>query len=272
MATDGVKIIDGDLAYDIYSIFMEMYDAGASLVEIKQAIEQPFDEEDGFDYEIYITVYALALWQIGQLTSDIITEVDEAIRRGAGVKVWTEEDSPKRGQKRQIELEKFRRKLTSVNPRIRKRRIYKIPKSFLLEEDTAFTFQLPSGKYCVTILLSIFCDKGKCTYYFIESTYSSNTKPHINDIRKGDVIVRSMHDTGSNYEYGFSITAVGTKDLRSFASNLEQIGEVRILSELKKVGTYGGARTFKSFCQQWENQELYTKNMDLLQIPLSTFL
>ena len=29
MATDGVKIIDGDLAYDTYEHIMELYDSGA---------------------------------------------------------------------------------------------------------------------------------------------------------------------------------------------------------------------------------------------------
>ena len=53
MATGGVKIIDGDLAHDVYHTFMEMYDASASIQEIKTAVEQPLDEEDGFDYEIW---------------------------------------------------------------------------------------------------------------------------------------------------------------------------------------------------------------------------
>ena len=30
MATDGVKIIDGDLAHDTYEYIMELYDSGAS--------------------------------------------------------------------------------------------------------------------------------------------------------------------------------------------------------------------------------------------------
>ena len=31
MATDGVKIIDGDLAHDTYEYIMELYDSGAYL-------------------------------------------------------------------------------------------------------------------------------------------------------------------------------------------------------------------------------------------------
>ena len=36
MATDGVKIIDGDLAHDTYEYIMELYDSGASAERIKK--------------------------------------------------------------------------------------------------------------------------------------------------------------------------------------------------------------------------------------------
>ena len=36
MATDGVKIIDGDLAHDTYEYIMELYDSGASGEIIKK--------------------------------------------------------------------------------------------------------------------------------------------------------------------------------------------------------------------------------------------
>ena len=36
MATDGVKIIDGDLAYDTNEHIMELYDSGASAEIIKK--------------------------------------------------------------------------------------------------------------------------------------------------------------------------------------------------------------------------------------------
>ena len=44
MATDGVKIIDGDLAHDTYEYIMELYDNGASAEIIKKEI--PFIKED----------------------------------------------------------------------------------------------------------------------------------------------------------------------------------------------------------------------------------
>lgn len=63
MATDGVKILDGDLARDTYEGIMDLYDSGASLEAIRA--EMPFVQEDygpdtAFYHEIFVTAYALA--------------------------------------------------------------------------------------------------------------------------------------------------------------------------------------------------------------------
>ncbi len=90
MATDGVKIIDGDHAHDVYHTFMELYDAGASFEEIQTAVEA-LNVGDDFDTEIFITAYALALWETGQLTEKIRQQVQQAIQRGAFVEYLTQE-------------------------------------------------------------------------------------------------------------------------------------------------------------------------------------
>ncbi len=40
MGLDGAKIIDGDLANDIYNDFMSLYDEGYEIEEIKSKIEE----------------------------------------------------------------------------------------------------------------------------------------------------------------------------------------------------------------------------------------
>ena len=257
MATDGVRIIDGDLASDTYDQFMEMYDAGATVQEIRQAVEEPYDEEDGFDYEIYITVYALALWQIGQLTPYVIAEVDEVIDRGAGVKTWTEECGAKEGQKRQLELEKLRKKLSLPNLKIRKRRTYKVVTKFVFEENAVITFQLPDGDYCATILVSIMQHQGRCHYFFIVSTYKSKRKPTIEDIKNVEIVGRKKPLSFGNYGVWLATILLGPKLLRSFASQFEQIGKLEIKPEHKEIGSSGGAKSFEDFCQRWTNSERY---------------
>ena len=257
MATDGVKIIDGDLATDTYGTFMEMYDAGASIQEIKTAVEQPLDKEDGFDYEIYITVYALALWQTGQLTPDVRAEVDEAIARGAGAKVWTEECGEKDGKKRQRELEKLREKLALPNPRIRQRRVYKLVTKFVFEENSLLAFQLPDGNYCATILMKIVQHQGRYYYDFITTTYKAPQKPNVNNIINAVVFGRSVAWKNDVQLFGLDIISIGPKALRAFQDKFEVIGKVEIRAEFKLRGMYGYAHDFETFYKAWTDIEQF---------------
>ena len=89
MATDGVKIIDGDLAHDTYEYIMELYDNGASAEIIKKEIpfiKEDYGDETDFYHEIFVTAYALAFWEIGELTDEILNEVKRVIELKAGVK------------------------------------------------------------------------------------------------------------------------------------------------------------------------------------------
>ena len=272
MATDGVKIIDGDLAADTYGTFMEMYDAGASIQEIQATVEQPLDEEDGFDYEIYITVYALALWQTGKLTPDVIAEVDKAIARGAGVSVWTEECGIKEGQKRQRELEKLREKLALPNLKIRERRVYKLITKFIFEENAVLVFQLSDGNYCAAIVMQVFQHQGRTEYRFIASTYMGINKPTVEGVRSGHVLGHRIPSGFGGHKTGLYVVAIGPKLLRSIACNFEQIGRIEIRSESKHIGSYGGAQDFDSFCWKWSNQAFHMKHLGETAIPLEELL
>jgi hypothetical protein len=272
MATDGVKIINGDLAADTYSTFMEMYDAGASIQDIKAAVEQPLDEEHGFDYEIYITVYALALWQTGQLTPDVIAEVDEAIARGAGVSVWTDECGTKEGKKRQRELEKLRDKLAQPNPKIRKRRAYKLVTKFVFEENAVLVFQVPDGNYCVAILMEIMQHQGRCHYHFIASTYKGFDKPTLDTVKEAEVLGRKVPCGFGQYQIGLDAIAVGPKLLRSFAHKFEQLGKIELRPECKHISMYGWAQSFEVFHRNWNNFDNHIEIFKGEKVPLNSLL
>ena len=82
MATDGVKIIDGDTAHDTYWGIMDLYDSGATSETIRLQIPFPQpDYYDDFDYEIYTTAYALAMWEIGFIAKEIVEEVKIAMEK-----------------------------------------------------------------------------------------------------------------------------------------------------------------------------------------------
>ena len=122
MATDGVKIIDGDTAYDTYNEIIDLYDSGEAAESIRE--KKPFPPEgyvDDFDYEVMVAAYAQAFWEIGFIGDDIIAEVKRVIEAGACVKSWTEECGAKAGKARQKELDRLWTKINSPNPKIRSR-------------------------------------------------------------------------------------------------------------------------------------------------------
>lgn len=125
MATDGVKIIDGDTAHDTYWGIMDLYDGGATKETIREGLPFPQpDYYDDFDYEIYTTAYALAMWEIGFITDEIVNEVKSVICKGACVKAWTADADAKTGKQRQKELDKLWNKITVANAKVRKRKKY----------------------------------------------------------------------------------------------------------------------------------------------------
>jgi hypothetical protein len=139
MATDGVKIIDGDLAHDVYHTFMDLYDAGESTETIKATVEQLRVDNDDVDDEIFITAYALALWEIGQLNEKTLSQVAFAIQQDAFANYLTQsEDAPSEGRKRQAVLKRFWNKITQPNLRPRKRKSHKFkPNSFLMRATSS---------------------------------------------------------------------------------------------------------------------------------------
>ena len=184
MATDGVKIIDGDTAYDVYALFMDAYNEGSDIVRLREMYEQDKVQYsfDDCEYEICITVYALAFWEIGELTPEILKEVETVIAKGAGVADWAEQVDEKAGIARQKELDKFLKKISVPNTKIRTRKKYAKVKHLIFNIGDVLAFRMPDGKYGLTIIVDIIQYHGECEYMFCRTTFNSNEKPTIESI------------------------------------------------------------------------------------------
>ena len=93
MGLDGAKIIDGDLANDIYNDFMSLYDEGYEIEEIKSKIEEyKLELIDDLEQEIYLTVFAQALWEVGENVEDLRQKIEDFQRSNKGLQYgikWT---------------------------------------------------------------------------------------------------------------------------------------------------------------------------------------
>ena len=89
MAIDGTGIIDSDLAHDIYNEFMDLYDAGLFIDEIRKRIYQFKDElSDNLELEIFYSVLCHALWEIGELLETDYKELENYYENEQGLNEW----------------------------------------------------------------------------------------------------------------------------------------------------------------------------------------
>jgi hypothetical protein len=190
MATDGVKIIDGDLAHDTYWGIMDLYDSNVDIATIKKEIpfvRSYYGLEDDFYHEIFVTSYALAFWEIGALTDDILLEVQTVIKLGAGVKAWTAQVDDKAGKARQKELDRLFKKIGQPNTKIRARKKYRKISNFHFQVDDLLTFKLKDNFYRAVICVSVDQYRGECNYMLTPTTYKSKSKPTVDDLFNYDI-------------------------------------------------------------------------------------
>lgn len=300
MATDGVKIIDGDTAHDTYWGIMDLYDNGATIETIRE--KMPFPESDSFDdfeYEIYTTAYALAFWEIGFITDDIIEEVQKVIEKGACVEEWTEECDEKTGKARQKELDKLWKKINSPNTKIRKRKKFKKVKKFIFDINDVLIFQLLDTFFYVTIVLDVKQYRGECDYYFGKIVFKESQKPTIQDIVNCDILgykipssldldaakllamsydeiqneggfdaflKKEAEKTPRNYSIGLEAVVFEHSHLTEIAHNFQKIGNLKLNEIGKQIGSYFGGETIEDFTWDLKNSKGgICKIVDLLE-------
>lgn len=293
MATDGVKIIDGDLAHDTYWGIMDLYDSNIDINEIRRHIpfvRAEYGIDNDFYHEIFVMAYALAFWEIGGLTADILAEVNSVNTIGAGVRVWTEQVDIKAGKARQKELDKLIKKINQPNIKIRSRKKYRKITNFHFQIDDLLTFKLNNDYYLAVVCASINQYRGECNYMLTPTTYMSKTKPTVEELFNYDISGISI---GSGYDrdttismqpgiealwplysyYGvffFGLVQLGLdhKDLIHFKDKFEKVGTLKIKDGFKQSGSRSGFNTFDDFLASFDDFEREQKYFDSKKFPV----
>ncbi|WP_320052496.1 hypothetical protein [uncultured Acetobacteroides sp.] len=292
MATDGVKIIDGDTAHDTYWGIIDLYDSGVDVDNISE--EFPLiqaDYFDDFDNEIYVTSCALALWEIGQMTEDKLSYVKSVIDKGACVKVWTEEYDLKEGKARQKELDKLWKKISQTNTKVRARKKFRKITKFYFQPDDLLTFHLRDGNYRAVICASIEQYRGQCNYILVPTTYNSSKKPTADDLKDKEILGRQIGSgydqqttkqrqpgieriwqlTGGNCNFFFGVIkfAVDHKDFINFKDRFEKVGTLKIVEGLKETGSFGYEESFERFETIFGDLENHIKLFQQRKYPVT---
>jgi len=293
MATDGVKIIDGDTAHDTYWGIMDLYDSGADFETIDNEFPLVQSEYiDDFDNEIYVTAIALALWEIGQMTTEKLTYVKKVIDKGACIQVWTEECDIKTGKQRQKELDKFWKKISNPCEKVRQRKKFRKITNLYFQPDDLLTFKLKDGNYGAVICISIGQYRGQCNYILVPTTYNSNIKPNVEDLKDKEILGRQIGSgydqqttkemqpgieriwnlTGKNCNFFFGVIqlAVDHKDFINFKDKFEKVGTLKIIEGLKNLGSFGYEENFERFEEIFLDLERHIEIFKYKKYPVKT--
>jgi len=267
MAIDGVKIIDSDSAHDVYNPIMEMYHFGEPIEKIKNEIDslEPHVTYSELEHEIYTTAYALAMWEIGGLSTEQLQKVRDIVSKGASV-LWND-IAPNAAKARQKILDKFLRKIEQPNLNVKKRKNYKKATDFVFLPEEVFTIQFEDKTFGAAILVMTFQEGKTLCYAFAELVLdeiivAAKEKPTLEDVI-WFCKVRARINLGFD-----SIKIVNHKNLLTFKDKLEKIGSVKIKMDVKKLGSFGGGvDTFEEFCARWDDGKGKMKNLhDLLEL------
>lgn len=290
MATDGVKIIDGDTAHETYWGIMDLYDSDADLNKIEHAFPLiQTDYVDDFDNEIYVTSCGLALWEIGLMTPDKLDYIQTIVDKGATVAEWSKENE-KDGLARKRELEKYLKKINQNNTKVRHRKKYRKITNLYFHANDILTFKV-DGKYKAVICLTVDQYRGNCEYKLALTTYSSSIKPTAAEFLEAEIlgvhigsgfpqsetilqqpgIEKLWEYVGgtNNHFFGMAVIAVSHKDFIDFKHFFEVTGNIKIKEGLKEIGSYGYESDFDRFEAIFGNLESHIETFRLRRYPIS---
>ena len=171
----GMGITQSDEFCDIYERFIEEYDEGKPLLDIKQDILdeylEEFDENDGILHDVYFAI-GKAEWMCGGISDEVLEKITQIIHSGANIEFYRELEASKSDLKlRQKNLDKFLSSLTVPREKPRKRKIpiekyqpIEKPKLPPFKCGDIFLYEV-NGKYRLLCLIS----RGK--FYSTVATY-----------------------------------------------------------------------------------------------------
>ena len=123
----GMGITQSDEYCEIYERFMEEYDEGKPLLDIKQDILdeylEEFDEDDGVLHDVYFAI-GKAEWMCGGISNEILEKIAEIINSGSNIEFLRELEATESDLKiRKKNLDKFLSALIIPRGKTKKRKI-----------------------------------------------------------------------------------------------------------------------------------------------------
>lgn len=230
MAIDGVGIMESDFAHDIYNLIMEMYHRGEAVGKIKVKANEFGQDCRGIDCEIFHTVYAQAMWEIGELSDKQLQDVRDIVKKGADRK-WGE-IHPEAQEERQSILYTFLQKIEQPNLKIKQPGPYKSISNTLFSKGEILAL-LIGGCYRCVIFENFYRHRNDAFYSFVVTTYDSEDVPDAERILLEEIPVTKMSGTG---ERGIRTLDIYYKFVEAHKAVFQKCGSISIDPQAEHAG------------------------------------
>ncbi|MGI4875118.1 MAG: hypothetical protein ACRYFX_28520 [Janthinobacterium lividum] len=273
---------------------MDLYDSGASVKVIRAKF--PFAKTDlgqdtDFYHEIFVTAYALAFWEIAELTPEVLAEVQRVVALQAGVTLWTQEVDATAGKKRQQVLERLYRKISLPNLKPRKRKRYRLITHLFFQAGDVLAFQTQDATYRAVVCVGVTQYRGQCTYDLVATTYQGLAPPTEYELLSCEIAGRKIGSGYSpaitlscqpgvdtlwqyaqpetNFFFGLCYYLVTHPDMLTFKERFRKVGTLIIKEAFRKTGSYGYESSFDRFEEIFSNLEQHIERFEQGTYPIS---
>lgn len=196
MSTSGTGILENDIAYDVYTNIMAMYEKGKTIEEIEARFPLQIQDEDAYEKEMYVVANGLALWEIGAMTTNKLEYIKDIVSIGASIEEWKDSNEARLSEERKKIVNQYIKKIS-------KKRIIKSTvkrkkgEELLIKKGDVFQYKDRNGYFRILICVEVNLVNHIAKYYFIITNYISNNEFAFDNVQHLSVLIHKYEYSGS---------------------------------------------------------------------------
>lgn len=230
MGTWGTGLSSNDTFEDIYSDFIEKYNAGHDIRDITDDIILNFSElqSDHEDKNSFWFALAKAQWDCGSLDSEIYEKVKTIIESGDDLILWTELNGTSgEVKKRKKVLDDFLEKISTSNtkPKKRKKLVIRQP---IFEKGDCLVFKLKNNNYGGALVLEAERDTDLGMNMMAVTTINQLEKPTTKDFEKAYLLTERQEGFPGKYRERECIFWSYAQFFKKAETKFEVIGKLSV--------------------------------------------
>ena len=255
MSVDGSGIIESDLAHDVYSEILDLYDSGVSVEDIYQRIST-FETGlvDDMELEIYLAASTKALWEIGLLDEARHSRLSRLFACGASLALWSRDSENSLAEERRTVLQRLLRQTSSPRKIPRARKKYSKVKRKLFAVGDCIQLQAENKIYR-GVVCRVLEYRDRCEYAIL--VMSPETTASIESFTTGYYyghrISSALHKCG--FLLGPHVIRPEHRMLVRAKNPFEVVGQVNLDISKFALGSFGGVLEMNHVIQDFERTQ-----------------